>query len=198
MRQDVLFIHGAGEGAYAEDKQLAASLQRTLGPEYTVHCPAMPDEANAPYALWKRQIEQEMSRMQWPIVLVGHSVGASIIMKWMSEQEPRQPLAGIFLLAAPFWGGRGWRYDGYEELALRAAFATRLPQGTPLFLYHSRDDEVVPFAHLALYAEQLPQAIVRALDGRGHQFNDDLTDVAADIMSICSQRQAATQRSADE
>jgi hypothetical protein len=30
----------------------------------------------------------------------------------------------------------------------------------PIFLYHSRDDEVVPFAHLAMYAERLPLASV--------------------------------------
>ena len=35
MKMPVLFIHGSGEGAYAEDKQLAASLQQALGPELT-------------------------------------------------------------------------------------------------------------------------------------------------------------------
>jgi hypothetical protein len=43
---------------------------------------------------------------------------------------------------------------------------------------------VIPFAHLALYAEQLPQASVREFDGRGHQFNNDLSEVAADIISL--------------
>ena len=194
MKQQVLFIHGAGEGAYAEDKQLAASLQRALGPEYDVHCPAMPDEENAPYALWRRQIEQELAVMPGPVVLSGHSIGASILMKYLSENEVPQPLAGIFLLATAFWGGDGWRYEGYEKLALPAGFAARIPQGTPLFLYHGRDDEVVPFAHLALFAEQLPQATVRALDGRGHQFNNDLSEVAADIRRLRDQQQARAQQ----
>src|ERR687897_976388 len=48
-------------------------------------------------------------------------------------------------------------------------------------LYHSRDDETVPFAHLALYAEKLPRATVKEFDGRGHQFDDDLSEVARDI-----------------
>jgi predicted alpha/beta hydrolase family esterase len=184
MEKHVLFIHGAGEGAYEADKQLAASLQHALGPEYEVHCPAMPDEENAPYEQWKHQIEQEIATMQGPIVLVGHSVGASVLIKSMSEIEVQQPIAGMFLIANPFWGGDGWRYEGYEELALPKEFAARLPKGASLFLYHSRDDETVPFAHLALYAEQLPQATVRELDGRGHQLNDDLSEVAADIMSL--------------
>ena len=194
MKKHVLFIHGAGEGAYEADKKLAASLQHSLGPEYDVHCPAMPDEENAPYDQWKHQIEKELATMQEPIMLIGHSVGASIIMKCMSEIEVQKPIAGIFLMATPFWGGNGWRYEGYEELALAKGFAARLPKGASLFLYHSRDDEVVPFAHLALYAEQLPQATVREFDGRGHQFNNDLSEVAADITNLEELHQLQSKR----
>ena len=46
---------------------------------------------------------------------------------------------------------------------------------------NSRDDEVVPFAHAALYAQKLPRATVREFDGRGHQFGEDLSEVARDI-----------------
>jgi hypothetical protein len=42
----------------------------------------------------------------------------------------------------------------------------------------------VPFAHLAIYAKKLPQATIREFDGRGHQFNNDLSEVAADIKSL--------------
>ncbi len=50
-----------------------------------------------------------------------------------------------------------------------------------VYLYHSRDDEVVPFAHAVLYAQKLPHATVREFDGGGHQFGDDLSEVARDI-----------------
>jgi len=56
--------------------------------------------------------------------------------------------------------------------------------GASIFLYHSRDDEVVPFADLALYTEDLPRATVREFGERGHQFNNDLTEVAADIKRL--------------
>lgn len=184
MKKQVLFIQGAGEGAYEEDKKLVENLQHSLDPEYDVHYPAMPDEENAPYEQWKRQIEKELATMQGPIILIGHSVGASIVIKCMSEMEVKRAIAGIFLLANPFWGGNGWRYEGYEELALPEGFAARLPKGASIFLYHSRDDESVPFTHLARYAERIPQAIVREFDGRGHQFNNDLSEVAADIKSL--------------
>lgn len=184
MKKQVLFIQGAGEGAHEDDKKLVASLHHSLGPAYEIRYPAMPDEENAPYEQWKHQIEKELATMQGPIILIGHSVGASIVIKCMSEIEVKKPVAGIFLIANPFWGGNGWRYKGYEELALPNGFATRLPRGASLFLYHSRDDEVVPFAHLALYAEHLPRATIREFDRRGHQFNNDLSEIAEDITSL--------------
>jgi fermentation-respiration switch protein FrsA (DUF1100 family) len=87
-------------------------------------------------------------------------------------------------MATPYWGGDGWQYEGYERVALPEDVASKLPGGAPLFLYHSRDDEIVPFAHLALYTEKLPQATIREVDGGGHQFSNDLSEVASDIANL--------------
>ncbi|MBC7870717.1 MAG: alpha/beta hydrolase [Chitinophagaceae bacterium] len=184
MTKHVLFIQGAGTGAFEEDKKLAASLRKALGIDYELHYPAMLDEDNAPYQQWKQQIEQELAAMQGPIILVGHSVGASVIIKCMSETEVKKPIAGIFLIAAPFWGGNGWRYEGYEELALPNGLTAKLPRGVSIFLYHCRDDEIVPSDHLALYAQVLPQAVVREFEAGGHQLNNDLSEVARDIKTL--------------
>ena len=83
-----------------------------------------------------------------------------------------------------FWGGNGWRYEGYEELALPEEPAAKLPTGASIFLYHCRDDEIIPFEHLTLYAQVLPQAAVRELDAGGHQLNNDLSEVARDIKAL--------------
>jgi uncharacterized protein len=184
MTKHILFIHGAGEGAYKADKKLAASLQKALGTGYEVHYPEMVDEDNAPYKQWTQQIEKELEAIEGLVILVGHSIGASVIIKWLSESEIKSPIAGIFLAAAPFWGGDGWRYEGYEELALPKGVAAKLPKGASLFLYHSRDDETVPFDHLALYAEVLPQAVVREVNAGGHQLDNDLSEVAKDIKAL--------------
>jgi len=186
MTEHVLFIQGAGRGAYDEDKRLAESLRRTLGPRFEVRYPAMPNEDDAPYEQWRQQIEQELADVPGPVVLVGHSVGASVLMKWLSEGKDKRALSGVFLVACPFWGGDGWRDEGYEELALPPRFAAGLPTRTPVYLYHCRDDATVPFDHLALYALALPQATVRAFDEGGHQLNDDLSAVARDIASLPS------------
>lgn len=184
MNKHVLFIHGAGEGAYKEDELLTHSLQKELGSDYDVCYPAMPDETNAPYDLWKRKIEKEITVIRKPLVLAGHSIGASHLAKILTEIEVTTPIAGIFLLSTPFWGDEGWQYEGYEELELPTDIVTKFPTDARVFLYHTCDDEIVPFGHLTLYTKLLPQATVREIDKGGHQLNNDLSLVAKDIKSL--------------
>jgi predicted alpha/beta hydrolase family esterase len=181
MKKQVLFIQGAGEGAYEEDGELVKSLRDMLGFEYTVLYPKMPNDGDSEYEALKARISEELAVLDGGVILVGHSAGASVLMKYLSEEDVTRPIAGIFLIAAPYFGAGGWHVD---DGALHEGFASRLAKGSPIFFYHSRDDEVVPFEHLALYATKLPQATIREFDGRGHQFRNDLSEVAADIKSL--------------
>ena len=95
-----------------------------------------------------RRIDKELEALADGAIVIGHSLGASFLLKYLSEEIVGKIIAGLFLIATPYWGGRGWRYEGYERVALREDFAAKLPRGTPVYLYHGRDDEIVPFAHL--------------------------------------------------
>lgn len=181
MKKQVLFIQGAGEGAYAEDENLAVSLQDALGPEYQVLYPQMPNEKDPEDKAWIAQISKELAAVDGTVILVGHSAGGAVLLKYLLQESVEQPVAGFFLIAIPFWGPEDEEEDTYT---LREGFASQLSKGVPIFLYHSRDDEWVPFAHLAMYAERIPQATIREFDGRGHQFNNDLSEVASDIANL--------------
>jgi uncharacterized protein len=179
VNRHVLLIQGAGEDAYEEDEKLAASLRDALGDAYDVRYPNMP--VSLEYESWKEQIASELAALDGDVILVGHSLGASVLLKYLSEEKVEKPVSGLFLVASPYWGAEDWEVSEY---ALQEGFASRLPSELPVFLYHSRDDDVVPFAHLALYTEKLGQATVREFDGRGHQFNDDLSEVALNIKGL--------------
>ena len=181
MKKQVLFIQGAGEGAYEEDRKLAESLQAALGEEYEVVYPRMPNEENPEDDPWMTQISKELAPLAGNVILVGHSAGGGTLLKYLLKESLSKPVAGIFLIAIPYWGPED---EEGEEYTLREGFAAKLPKDVPIYLYHSRDDEWVPFAHLATYAEKIPQATAREFDGRGHQFNSDLSEVAADIKSL--------------
>jgi predicted alpha/beta hydrolase family esterase len=180
-KKHILFLQGGGgEEDYAADAKLVASLQEALGEAYVVHYPYLPDEPGSDFGRIK-QISKEISLIKDEIILVAHSLGASMLLKYLSENKVKNRIAGIFLMSTPFWSGEE---DWKQELKLQEGFADRLPKDVPIFLYHCRDDEVVPFDHLKLYAQKIPQATIREIFGGGHQLGNDLTLVAREIQSL--------------
>lgn len=180
MKKHVLFIQGGGEGAYEEDAKLVASLTAELGDAYQVHYPQMPGE-DEPSSSLQAQIGRVITAIRGDVILVGHSVGASAVLKYLSENEVRKKIDGVFLAATPFWGGEGWHYEGFT---MQENFADRLSKNVPIFFYHSRDDETVPFAHLALYRQKLAMATIREIPKGGHQFDNDLRLISRDIKNL--------------
>lgn len=181
MTIDVLFVQGAGDGAHAEDGLLADSLARALGSGYQVHYPKMPAEAEPGYEAWRDALFRALARLRSPIVLVGHSVGGSWLLRLLAEKGVHGGIVGLVLLAAPSRDESDW---DFEDLELPEDTADRLASIPRIVLYHGREDDVVPFAHLGLHAARLPRALVRPVDGVGHQFGNDLSAVAQDIRSF--------------
>jgi len=175
----VVFAHGGGDGAYEEDALLAASLRAALGASYEVRYPRMPLEDSAGYRDWTARIASALPPRGREVVLVGHSVGGSVLLRYLCEKVAEPSVTGLFVLAAPFWGADDfWDWD---EARMPDDAAEKLAALPRIVLYHSRDDEVVPFSHLALYSARLPQATIRPVDAGGHQFENDLALVARDI-----------------
>jgi predicted alpha/beta hydrolase family esterase len=184
MPLHVLVLQGAGEGAYAEDVVIVERLLLALGDGYAVVYPAMANDGEAPYEVWREQIDGALARLEGPVILVGHSVGGSVLAKYLAEATDRSRIAGVFLLAAPFWGSEGWRYEGYEELELPTTAGGAMDLGTPIFLYHCTDDEVVPVDHRDMFLKRLTGARGRVLDDGGHQFDADLGPIVEDIRGL--------------
>ena len=112
------------------------------------------------------------------MILVAHSVGGSILLQYLSDEKFGDSIGGLFVLAAPTWDDNQWNFD---DLKLPRKIAEKLALIPRIYFYHCRDDEIVPFAHLALHAAQIPQAITRAISHGGHQFGNDLARIAMDI-----------------
>jgi pimeloyl-ACP methyl ester carboxylesterase len=177
--RQVLFVQGGGAGTHdAWDDKLVASLRRGLGDGYEVRYPRMPDEGDPSYAGWSVAIRREIAALDDGAVVVGHSVGATILVNALGELPPERPLGAIVLVAAPFVGAGGWPGDEFE---LPADLGARLPEGVPVHLFHGLADETAPPSHASRYADVLPQAQLHLLPGRDHQLNDDLSEVARAI-----------------
>ena len=181
MTTRVILFQGGGEGAHDEDRLLAESLQKALGTEYDVRYPRMPEESKPDMQTWKTKIAKELESLDGRIILVGHSVGGLALLKYLSEEKVEKPIPGLFLLAVPSRDDENWNFD---DLRLPPDLASKLSRIPQIFLYHNRDDKIVPFSHLALHAARLPRAIVREGDNGGHQFGNDLGKVASDIRGL--------------
>lgn len=182
MAKQVLFVQGAGEGVHDRwDSKLVASLERELGESYAVRYPRMPGEDDPGYSAWKALLVKEFDSLEDGAILVGHSVGGTILIHVLAEQQPKPRFGGLFVIAVPFIGEGGWPSDDIDDCK---DFSERLPPGVPVYLYHGIDDAVVPTAHVHLYAKAIPHAVVRMFERRDHQLNNDMSDVARDIRSV--------------
>ncbi|SKB71105.1 alpha/beta fold hydrolase [Dyadobacter psychrophilus] len=181
MQKQITFFHGGGsQEDYSADEKLVASLRRELGSEYTVHYPFLPNDGS-PDLGRREQIGRAILSGENGVILVGHSLGASMLLAYLSENAITKNIGGIFLLAAPFWQGDE---DWVEAFKLRPDFAGNIDKKIPLFFYHCIDDEEVPFSQMAFYKEQLPWGTFKEIARGGHQFGNDLKIVADDIKSM--------------
>ena len=177
----VLFVQGGGAGAHDEwDDKLVGSLRRRLGNGYEVRYPRMPDEDEPTYSRWSAAIRRELAVVTDGAVVVGHSVGGTILVNTLAERPPERDLRAIVLIAAPFVGVGGWPSDEFES---PHDLGARLPPGVPVHVFQGLQDMTTPPSHADLYARAIPQAQLHLLPGRDHQLNDDLSEVVG-VMSF--------------
>lgn len=178
MRKQVLFIQGGGEDGYEADAKLVAFLTEALGMDFEFVYPRMQTDETAPAFGWLQQIGNEIGQLNDDSILVAHSLGASLLLKYLSETSASKKVDRIYLLATPFWTGNE---EWVQSLKLQDDFAESIAQPGRFYFYHCRDDEEVPVTHLATYRQKLPGATFRELESGGHQFINGLDVIAEDI-----------------
>jgi pimeloyl-ACP methyl ester carboxylesterase len=175
--RQLLFIQGGGAGTHdGWDDRLVDSLRRELGAGWDIRYPQMPDEDDPSDAAWGPAISAALAALEDGAIVIGHSVGGTLLVGVLATRPPGGDLSAIVLLAAPFAGPGGWPGDGFE---MTGDLGGRLPAGVPVHLFHGLADDEVPPAHAGLYAAAIPGARVHRLPGRDHQLGNDLSEVAA-------------------
>src|SRR5690606_5095822 len=99
------------------------------------------------------------------VQLVGHSLGAMFLAKYLHESPLKNPVAKLILIAGAYDCGQ----DGGSFLPETATGLEK--SAKEIHLFHSEDDPVVPYAELAKFQADLPDAISHIFEDRGH-FND--------------------------
>jgi predicted alpha/beta hydrolase family esterase len=77
-------------------------LQEQLGSNFMVYLPQMPNKQNAQYEEWKILFEKIVEKLDNNFILIGHSLGAMFIVKYLSENTVNKKIEKTLLLATPF------------------------------------------------------------------------------------------------
>lgn len=181
FKQTVINIHGAGPKHYRslEDGSgdWQAQLPTHLGSDYKVLSPQMPSPKNPSFEEWKILFEKYLLRARGDLIFVGHSLGGSFLLKYISENIIPQKILALLLVATPFKTIKG--FEAPTDY-------TSLKKIQNIFLYHSMDDVEVPYAHALMYNE-LMQGNLKTYFNQGHFFKrKEFPDIIQDIHHIAS------------
>ncbi len=154
-------------------------LRQRLGDDYEVILPVMPNKTNAQYAEWKIWMDKLAGFLNDGVVLVGHSMGASFLAKYLSESQFPKKIKAVFLVAGVFEADE----DGHSLASFSLPEKLNL-QTENIYLYHSKDDHVVPFSALSKFEQALPGSKVRVLEDRQHINQEEFPELVEDILSL--------------
>jgi predicted alpha/beta hydrolase family esterase len=182
MKPTILLIHGAGPGSHRIMSTVWVPTIRAALPNHAVVCPEMPEPMFPQYAKWRAVLARELGKLRGAVILVGHSIGGTILLKYLTEEKIPNRILGLYLIASPYFSeSGGWNY---QDFFIRLD-PDRLLHDFPVYSYHSTDDEIVPVSHQGLYARKFPQLVVRTLSEHGHRYDrKEFGEIIQDIRSL--------------
>jgi predicted alpha/beta hydrolase family esterase len=160
-----IFLHGAGVVPDRDQPQAYPLLATLLDLCPDLIVPVMPTAMEPTPDGWLQGMEAALRPLDPDAVIIGHSLGGSMALKWIAERAPGFEAQTFLGLAIPHWGPKGWNYPGFAQPAGYAAATAGLDR---IILAAAQDDDVVESHHLDLYAADLPRARLLRLTGGGH------------------------------
>ncbi len=169
-KTQILFIHGGGTFKSRKDffnyiSKVKVSLDSTakwhglyfdkkLGSKFEILRPTMPMKDDARYEEWKVYFEKLFPYLRSNIILIGRSLGAIFLAKYLSENKFPKKILATYLIAPPF-------DDTLPEEDLCGGFKLKsdlslLEKNSPkLYLMFSENDNVVPISHADKFRKKL-------------------------------------------
>ncbi|HEY0010471.1 MAG TPA: alpha/beta hydrolase [Candidatus Paceibacterota bacterium] len=157
-----------------------SGLQEVLGTNYQVILPRMPNSFNAKYGEWSIWFEKYVPLLNDEVILIGHSLGADFLVKYLTENNFPKKIVATVLVAGTYPNGN----RALPEFSIDSSLEHFAKQAGTIFLYHSKDDQVVPYEEVEKYTAALPNAVVRSFEDRGHFNQEEFPELVADIKSL--------------
>ncbi|PID31633.1 hypothetical protein CR983_00030 [Candidatus Saccharibacteria bacterium] len=135
----------------------------------------MPNKQNAQFDEWCIRFEKFIPLFGDDVQLVGHSLGAMFLAKYLHNHPLASPVRRVVLIAP------GYDDDSVEDLGSFGITSTgNVPQSADeIHFFHSQDDPVVPFSELAKFQADLPDAASHIFNDRGHFLDPEFPELFA-------------------
>lgn len=153
-----------------------------LGTHFDIIRPRMPLSENARYEEWKIHFERFLPFLRDGAICIGFSLGGIFLAKYLSENRINKKLGGVFLVAPPF-------DDTLKGEDLVGGFVLKknlslLKKNAPhLFLFFSKDDEIVPLETAEKYRAKFPHAhVLTYKNKKGHFGTSSFPELVACIL----------------
>ena len=157
-------------------------LNKKLGKGFEVVLPKMPNSSNAKYLEWKIWFEKMIPFFENKVVLIGHSLGGIFLAKYLSENKFPKEILATFLVAAPY-DDKDSDYS-LADFTLKKDLSLLQNQSEKLFIYQSRDDDIVPFADFKKYKKALPDTNFREFKNKGHFSQKNFPEIIREIRKV--------------
>jgi len=142
-------------------------------PEVDVLLPTFPNGSNAVYEEWRIYFEKLQPFFGDNVQLVGHSLGAMFLAKYLHEAPLPQKVRRLILISGVY----NEDFEGDEGSFLVNNASGLEKSAREIHLFHSEDDPVVPFTELAKFQADLPDAITHTFTDRGHFIGETFSEL---------------------
>lgn len=197
MQRQLVFIHGGEAYTRYEDylehlrtKEIDLHTERnvrwyhtlpeTLGDDWEVIKPSMPNSGNAKYREWKIWFERHFPFLRDEVVLIGHSQGGVFLTKYLIENEVPFSISKLFLVGSvhDVPGRLGDALEDGGDFGFDTTALARLHErARSIYVVHSEDDFVVPFTQGEKLAAALPEAEFMVFHDKNHFLIEEFPDL---------------------
>lgn len=178
----VILIHGFNA---SPDKNFHPWLRDELHQAgFEVLAPALPFSGEPNLAEWLKTMETEVGRIESDDIILGHSLGGVMALRYLEAAEMTGTPKAVILVAAP-WNLKGNALQSFFTHELDADVL--MWKAKEFVVLHSKDDDKVPFDHAEKYTKMLKGKLV-ARENEGH-YMDERYPVLLEIIKRLSEKE---------
>lgn len=151
-------------------------LDKSLGMPAEVLLPSMPNKQNASFEEWSIWFERIEEVIDEGAILIGHSLGAIFLAKYLAHNKLSKPAKAVMMLAGPYADEELEDLGGFG-LSDADDLVNIFNSTNRVVFVHASDDPVVSIAEQEHYKKALPMAEYHLLEGPDHFMRPDFPEM---------------------